>query len=296
MKNLFRTIGAIRFIAGLLLVGVMGFAVMKARTPPAITYIKGDDNTITKIVEVPTITEKTVMKYIPVEDRKAVEALIAANKFLDTKIEQLTRALALSQSTGSGPVTVTVGESTGLSPAPTLTTFKDWRLNFQSNGSTANYTLTQKFSILNSVGRNRQNVPVAVTRLFEVGPNGERVPIPITETISVALQQDQSHWYMSPSLQLGMAAVIDGEATQQGYVVAVQWWKRGKIEAAESTRWAILTPVVLFPDTTVGLLPVSLNLGTVLRSPLRDVWVSPFIGQNLKTSSRRLGVAFTATF
>lgn len=295
--SIFRSLKVIRGLASVALIGLVVFVWLRASTPPTVTYLRGQDNVITKVVEVPveTITTKTVLKYVPTADRATVDALMAENKSLEAKVEQLTLSLAEATSTGGGEIVYLPVPS---SDRPTIK-FSDWRLTFTSDGYHADYSLTQRFSILNSVGLNRKNVPVNVVRLYEIGPNGERYPIPTVETTTIATQANQPRWYMSPSIQLGVTGFVanDSSVGTRGLTVALPWWKRGTMDTAEASRWAVLTPAVVVTDkstVTVGLLPVSVNLGTVVRSPFKDVWLSPFVGQQGKT--RRLGLTLTATF
>ncbi len=262
---------------------------------------------ITKTIEIPVerITTKVVKEYVRVEDRSAVEALLKENDALRVQVSQLTISLAAATSTGSGPVVTTpttppVTDTPTLPPPPQTLRFKDWRLDFMSDGTTATYTLTQRFAIINTVGVNDDNVPVQQVRLFEIGPNDERNPIPVSETTTIAAIPPAARWYVKPTLQAGIEMTPTDVRTKPELagVIAISWWKRGAARAVESTRYALLSPAITLRKntTTVGILPISLNIGTFPHVPLTDVWVSPYIGLNLKTSQRRFGVAFTATF
>jgi hypothetical protein len=77
------------------------------------------------------------------------------------------------------------------------------------------------------------------------------------------------------------------------------WLKRGTTEAVETTRYAYFTPIITVnnADFTAGLLPVSLNVGTLTYLPLTDLWISPYVGVSVKdANAKRFGVIFSTTF
>lgn len=262
----------------------------------------------TTVVQLPgkeQIVYKDVIKYIKVEDREAVQSVMAENAKLKTQIQQLTVSLAASTSTGSG--TVLVIPNAQFPQKPTYT-FKDWRLSFTSDGETAKYTLSQKFVVVSGVGKTPNNVPINRIRLFEVGADGQRVPLQTVETTTIAIGPQGRHWYMTPTLQVGAAYVpipVSANPTLMttskfGWsgVVALSWLKSGTSTSTEDTRYAYLTPAVVInaKETTVGMFPLSVNIGNFRHVPLTNVWLSPYVGWNVNMGKARAGMAITATF
>jgi hypothetical protein len=303
----------LRGAAALALLILAAIIVHGATRPPHIVQL----DPITKVVEVPVekITTKTVTQYVKVEDRAAAKQLLADNEKLKATVQQLTVSLAEATSRGQGETVITIPSTTPETPpqiieVPVEVKFKDWRLNFQSVGTSGTYTLSQKFSILNTVGRNENNVPVNVVRLFEIGEHGERLPIPTVETTTISVQPDQMRFYLKPTLQAGLGVLpewltINTPTTTGGTtkypvsgVVAIPWWKRGTTRAVETTRYAYLTPAMTIngEQVVLGLLPISANIGTVKHVPFTDLWVSPFIGISSKNSTKKFGIVFTTTF
>jgi hypothetical protein len=180
--------------------------------------------------------------------------------------------------------------------------FNDFRLNFLAEGTEAEYTLSQKFLILNTTGRNENNVPTNLIRLFEIGPGETRTSIPVTETTTIAAAATPAHWYVKIGVQGGMghvAGTTSGESSLTAFI-GMPWLKRGINRSTEKTRWAIATPVVAhdYTETSFGILPVSLNLGTIMSEnhPLTNIWISPYIGTTSGTSINRIGGLLSVTF
>lgn len=264
--------------------------------PPVVQPAPG---VITIQVPHPVLTERVVTKYVPVEDRSQVIALLNENADLKISVEQLSVSLAKSTSQGQGLLNVPATRA----DAPDLPafTFRDWRLAFTGQGTSASYTLTQQFSVVNSVGTNHHGVPTQLIRVYEIGPNQERWPVPVTETVTVAATPATEGWYVKPTMQAGFSFLVPvanpGTALRQaGGVIAVPWLKYGTTRSVEDTRWAFLTPSLTASGntSTVGLLPVSFNLGSLPRQPFSDIWVSPFIGGSPATL--RAGITLTVTF
>lgn len=282
------------------------------RKPPRIIQL----DPITTVIELPVekLTMKTVTEYVRTEDRAAVNQLLEDNAGLNSTVEQLTLSLAEATSRGSGPVTITTPVNTEtpttvegpqLPQLPQLLTFKDWRLDFQSDGKIANYVLSQKFSILNTVGRNKDNTPVNIVRLFEIGEHGERLPIPTTETTTIAVMPEQPHFYRKIRLQAGVSVLprwenIAGTTKHDtAFALAIPWLNRGITTAAENTRYTYLTPVTTFTsrEYTIGVAPITFNLGTLKYSPVTDVWVAPYLGLSPReNSTKKFGVILVTTF
>ena len=304
LSQLYRKPEWVRVVCGVAILALLGLIVYGAQKPPRVTYL----DPITKVIEVPVekITTKVVKEYVRVEDRAGVTSLLRENKKLQSTVEQLTTSLAVSTGTGRGTTTVTFPSDPthpSLFPTPievpAAVSFKDWRLSFESNGSDGRYTLTQRYSILNTVGRNKDNVPVNLVRLFEIGEHGERIPIPLTETTTIAVQPNQPHMYIRPQVQGGVAFFSGMESNPTPtFTVAVPWLHRGTIRATEYTRYAYLTPMMTVSneEKTVGIAPLSINVGTFKHTPFQDVWVSPYGGINPETSTKRFALVFTTTF
>lgn len=254
-------------------------------------------------VEVPKITEKLVKQYIPVEDRKQVTALLDENKQLKLNIQQLSVSLAEAQSIGKGTATVEVPPCPSLPTAPPVrVSFTDYRLSFQSVGEQASYTLTQKFSLVNSVSKTSKGTAVNLIRLYEIGPGTTRTLIPTIETTTLAVTP-QTQWYVHSTIHAGLGVTHSTSSNTswvRGGTAAIVWAQHGTTEAPQDTRFAIFSPAVMFTDTekTLGLLPVSFNLGTLPRQPFTNVWLSPFVGIDHLFPVRitRFGLVLTAGF
>ncbi len=300
----------LRSVAGIVLGFLIAFIIHTAQKPPRTIQL----DPITTVIEVPVdrLTTKVVTEYVPVEDRAAVNRLFADNKRLNATVQQLTVSLAEATSSGRGEVVITIPPSPTLPPLvidrPISVTFKDWRLSFQSDGTVGTYTLTQKYSILNSVGRDKNNTPVQIVRLYEIDAQGERIAIPTVETTTITVAPNQIRFYVKPTFQGGLAILPTGtsyasaESTvtyNTGFAIGMPWLKRGTTEAVETTRYAYFTPIITVnnADFTAGLLPVSLNVGTLKYLPLTDLWISPYVGVSVKdANAKRFGVIFSTTF
>ena len=273
----------------------------KSDTSPfalSVSYPAGHVTTIK--VPVPVLTPSVVKEYVKVEDRAAVNQLLAENRQLKVQIEQLSITTAAGTSTSTGTATVTP-----ITPATTVVpvdlAFKDWRLDFRSHDSQVTYTLSQSFSIVNTIGKNNKGVETNLVRLYEVGPGNVRTLIPTVETTTIAADVTANRWYLKPTIQAGLGVTqgLQGATQQTVGVLAVPFFKRGRTHATEDTRYAILTPALSFRDgpPTFGILPVSFNVGTIPKTPLTNLWVSPFISiTNGVTFGTKFGATLTATF
>lgn len=250
-----------------------------------------------KTVEIPveTLVTKTVTKYVPVEDRAMVDALLAENMQLRADVSRLTVAYASSTSTGT--VTQVRTNDTTASPTAFPLRYTDWRLSLTlTDATTAQYTLTQKFAVAVSSGVTEKNVPISLASLYEIGPGPMRTAIPITETTYFVAAKPNTRWYRHLTLQGGVLS----ENTRVVGVLALPWLKRGHTTAPADTRWAVLTPAVTLntPTRSLGVFPVSVNLGTFpgVRTLLTNVWISPYLGTTNIRSFTQRGVAITVTF
>lgn len=267
--------------------------------PPAV-IARPAPNVTTITVPEPLFSERVIKTYIKQEDTAAVEALKKENAKLKVDVESLSIALAQYRSQGSG-VIILGDVSTGLG-LPAFS-FKDWRLAFRGEGTSASYTLTQQFKVYNTIGKNRDGVTTNLIRLYEVGPNNQQFPIQTMETTTLVQPPPKEGWYTKLSVQGGWAGISPMTAatpqTPTGTgVVALPWLKHGATRATEDTRWAFFTPALAISKTerTLGVLPVSFNLGTVKHQPFSNVWVSPFVGTTNRATINRAGFVLSVTF
>lgn len=288
----------IRIIGSVALVIIALTAMKSCLFPPApvITQV----TPVVRTVEVPVekLTTKTVTKYITNKaDRALVEALMKENDALRVRVQDLTLSYGAATFKGQGPVTHVETPATPTTPAVQTTTFEDWRLKFRATGNDATYTLSQSFAVVNTLGRNKDNTPVSLVSLYEIGPGATRTPIPITQSTLIASSGPQAHFYTNLNLQGGITRL--GTGTTHVAVVA-QWLKRGRTIAPHDTRWAFLSPAVTLTkgERSIGILPVSLNLGTLpgLRKAITNVWLSPYIGTSNGLQSNRQGLTVSVTF
>jgi len=299
------------FVAALVLGIILGVFV---RPSPSgsdlnVTLSHPAPNVATLQVPVPVVTEKVVKEYVRVEDRTAVAALLEENRKLKVQVQQLSTSIAEYQSAGTGTAVITLPTTTldtSTPPPPVHTEFKDWRLSFTLNGTNANYTLTQKFAIINTVGKNKKNVPTQLIRLYEVGPNETRTLIPTVETTTVAATENLPHTYVHMTIQAGAGALFaassaptTAQRTTAGIGV-VSWLKRGRSIATEETRWSYAAPAIAFTNTdvSVGVSPIAFNIGSLPKQPLTNIWMTPFIGTTTTDYRKitRIGIFATATF
>jgi len=268
-------------------------------------------NVTTIQVPVEELTPEVVEEYIDPENAAYVDDLLAENRNLEVLVAELSMSLATATSEGGGTAVVTPIETplsettfTALSPEapvvqPTRVAFKDFRLDFLAEGTEASYTLTQKFLILNTTGRNEDNVPTNLIRLYEIGPGTTRTSIPVTETTTIAAANTAAHWYIKFGVQGGVGQVAGWRDAGSAFV-AVPWLKRGNNRSTEKTRWAFATPALAYSDneTSIGVLPMSLNLGTIMsnKHPLTNLWASPYIGITVNRGATRFGGLFSVTF
>jgi hypothetical protein len=323
-------------IIGAIAVSGLVFAAGRLSGPDEATSVLSIDypapNVTTIQVPVGSLTPEVVDEYVTSAYVDLANDLLAENEGLKVLVEELSVSLATATSRGRGDVVVTPiatppsGPLLGYIPIGTLApiatptwaladtfveapppirsrvAFNDFRLNFLAEGTEAEYTLSQKFLILNTTGRNENNVPTNLIRLFEIGPGETRTSIPVTETTTIAAAATPAHWYVKLGVQGGMGHVVgttSGESSLSIFV-GMPWLKRGNNRSTEKTRWAIATPVVVhdYTETSIGVLPVSLNLGTIMsgKHPLTNIWVSPYIGSTSGTSINRVGGVLSVTF
>ena len=312
-------------IIGAIAVSGLVFAAGRLSGPDEATSVLSIDhpapNVTTIQVPVGRLTPEAVEDYVEPVYTDLANDLLAENEGLKVLVEELSVSLATATSEGRGDVVVTPLE-TPLSrsifnlgytpPADTLVeapppirsrvAFNDFRLNFLAEGTEAEYTLSQKFLILNTTGRNENNVPTNLIRLFEIGPGETRTSIPVTETTTIVAAATPAHWYVKIGVQGGMGHIVGrtGDEASLTAFIGMPWLKRGTNRSTERTRWAIATPVVTYDytETSFGVLPVSLNIGTIMseKHPLTNIWISPYIGTTTGTSINRVGGLLTVTF
>jgi hypothetical protein len=304
--------------AVLVLVFVVGYT-SAPKMNPALPQISTPAPHVTTIeIPVPVLTEKIVTQYLQrPQDAAAIAAVLRENAGLKIRVEQLTVSLAEAKSTGQGtsviespPPAITV-----LAPPRTRMNFTDWRLNFTADGTDVRYVLSQKFSIVSTVGRNKKGVPTNLIELYEFGPDETRMPITTTDTKTIAVTASP-RWHVTPAIQAGMGritptsltvtrTVVAGVSqTQRGTdfatsaVFAIQWLKRGTDDSLGKTRWAVASPAlsITSTDRAIGVLPVSFNVGSIRRQPFTNLWISPFVGTSGTAIIDRVGLIGSATF
>ena len=280
---------------------------------PGVTNLQVDAREITPSVIETIITDPT--------QKAEIDRLLAENKRLKLQVSQLTVAVAVSKSTGGGTMTAVNREDVPPTLRPDepatdpLTSnilpfyqFKDWRLEFISNGAAAKYELNQQFEVITTTGRNKDGQPLALVTVSEIGEKGERLPLEVKST-NIFADQTKPHWSVGHlNLQAGAGMILmDGGITEtsRGFMISSQWLRRGRTPAAEDSSVAILSPVAFVSDTVkeIGVFPISVNLGQIPKTPFSDMWISPYVGiysgkvttmPNL--SSLRFGVGLTTTF
>lgn len=302
-----------RGVAAVALLILLVFIVRGLRKPAEVIQV----NPKTQVIFVPKIIYRDIDRYLPPKSRgPAKEALDSAKKN-GTNVDQLGVGNAESTSVGEGTVTITTLPLTGSTPLVVQPfTFTDgWRLKLTSDGivnpSTktvkGTYELTQRFVITNTVGRDRNNLLTSDIKLFELDQHDTPREIDMTSSYTIATKasdtRPRAKFYVKPTLQGGVAVLPGSTQTPTGdtssaFTVAIPWWKRGTARAVETTRYAYLTPTATLnnADITVGMTPVSFNIGTVQHLPVTDMWASPYLGISLKTNQKKFGVVFSTTF
>jgi hypothetical protein len=265
--------------------------------------------TTSVIVQKDALAPKEVVKYV--QDETEVKRLLAENKKLKQQVTQLSETIAKTHSTGQGTITTVPRESVPeplrptvapATPTSSVWEFTDWRLHFVASGNSAKYDLSQTFEVLSTTGRDKDGKPVSKTKLFEVGPGEKRTEITDLKTTNIFADAARLSWHLGATLQAGIGyGTLTTDTSKKGAiaVAGLQWLKRGRTEAAEDSTLSLFTPVAMLSDGDVefGVLPVSVNLGRIPYQPLKDLWVSPYIGKNAqKPGLGHVGVVFTASF
>lgn len=244
-------------------------------------------------------------------DQALIKKLLSENAKYKVRTDSLTVSSGTNVSTGTLAFVDEVGREAAIfTPAISLrpavdTTpqpFKadDYRLHVTSDGQRIAYTLTQKFSVLTASGRAKNGTRLLNVKLYEVGPGDARTELPV-ETSEVVVDETVPRWLLGFNVQAGVVA-SPGHGT--GYVVGLQWLKRGRADNPKDLKLALMTPVGYFApnDHQVGLLPFSINVANLVpHQPTTNVWVSPYVGfapgSTLQAGTiNRVGIAVTATF
>lgn len=302
--------------AALVFVFVAGYT-SAPKMNPALPLISTPAPHVTTIqIPVPVLTEKIVTQYLErPQDTAAIAAVLRENVGLKIRVEQLSVSLAEAKSIGQGTSVIGVPATTALTPPITHMNFTDWRLNFTANGNDVRYVLTQKFSIVSTVGRNTKGVPVNLIELYEIGPDETRLPITTTDTKTIAITPSP-RWHVAPTIQAGIGrttptsltttrTVVAGVSqTQRGTdfatstVYAIQWLKHGTDDSLGKTRWAVASPALSITDTAhaIGILPVSFNIGSIRHQPFTNLWISPFVGTSGTAIIDHVGLIVSTTF
>lgn len=292
---------------GLFFASVFGLFSDDISTPPVIQTPAPGVTTIT--LPQSRLTKDIIETYFDPQFQKPLNDLLKENKELKAKVTQLSATVAWYQSNGGGTVVFNIDPTSPTAPAVTPVlprfTFKDWRLSLVGENNRISYELKQQFVIVHSLAYNRDKVATNLFELYEVGPNNELFPAVKKETRTVVTTAPSEGWYVKPTLQGGwmgltqLANAPTASVTNTGAgVLAGQWLKRGKTRMTEDTRWAFLTPSVAITPTevSVGVLPVSFNVGTLRHQPFTNLWVSPFLGTTNGTTINRVGGVISVTF
>ena len=281
-----------RRVAYTALVVMIAMAAWHFTHPVTKTTTVVQTTTQTKTITIPgPLTTKTLTKTVLVPDTASASALLKDNQTLKLTVQQLNETMATLQSSGDGtvqtvPTTTIPKDLVPSGPAtPTVVEFKDWRLHFVQNGQDAKYDLSQKFEVIDTVGKNAKGIPTNLYRVYEMDATGKPVPLTDVTTTTVVSAGPGSHFYLQPSLAVGVGLVGSAAATtqtnSQAILIGIPWLKRGATTAAQDTRYELLTPV--FVKTTgetgeIGLLPFSINLGSLPHQPFQNIWISPYVG------------------
>lgn len=310
---------ATRVILIAILIGILALGIWWVRRDPAPVITKPTETTTNVVLPGETVTPKEVIKYVT--DDKEVKRLLEENRRLKIQVTQLSETIANHKATGSGTVTTVgtarppivvppapiVDQNTIINPgdfvirAGTEINYKDFRLDFTTDGREGRYTLTQKFEVLQASGVDAAGKPVSTTKLFEIGPGETRTEVKDLKTVNVfADNKPRKKWHVGATLQAGLGYGVNSQDTSKKGTLAVgglQWLKRGTSPAAEDSTLSLLTPVILFGNeqAELGVLPISVNLGRIKYQPFKDLWVSPAVGWRTGTLGR-LGVVVTASF
>ena len=264
----------------------------------------------TAVVPPKTMDDRdALLNYIAV-GKAEVARLLDEQKALKIQIQSLVTASSQSHGTGNGivqfvyrdvpgPTVQFPGTKTTVVQQVKSATFKDWRLTFVADGDKASYSLDQKFETIVTTGKTADGKPTAAVRMFEVGP-GETRTVLTSNAVYVVPEVGKKRWWFAPTIQAGGAYTTDAAGGKApAFIAGFQWLKRGTSKAAEDSTWSVLTPVFFATDGArePGLLPVSVNLGRIPYQPLKDIWLSPYVGFNVTNKSvGHFGFAITASF
>jgi len=302
--NLFKTNSFARHALSIVLSVLLGAFLFWFFAGPRVTIVERIGPVQEKIVYVdkPVLVTKDVIKYLPPPSRAEVEKVMMENAFLQNQVASLNDTIATLKSTGSGQIVYVDKPVPGTTQTVREATFKDWRLDFKAEDTKADYTLTQKFEIINVAGKDKQGKPFVTSKLLEIGPGELRTPatnVSATTVISSAESNGKS-WFFSAAIQGGFAFTRDTDGkSQPGGVVGVKWLTRGYTKSAEDGIYALVTPVVYLGSNVqeIGLLPISFNVGRIPKQPFRDLWVSPLLTWSTKgTGLSHAGISLVATF
>jgi hypothetical protein len=142
--------------------------------------------------------------------------------------------------------------------------------------------------------------PAASLDLFTVGQDGTRAPLSDAKTTVILASPAAPRWRLGWAIQAGGGYAMTTDGTPSPYAgVLLPWLRKGTSKAAEDASWAVATPGMLVTTSSVepGLAPVSWNLGRLKGNPLKDTWLSPWVGWDVQGSKLgHVGVLITATF
>jgi hypothetical protein len=308
LKRQYQRVGTVGILHDLVLVALLlTVAVLlierhfNPRSPapaPKVTTLPAVPGVTTTTVNDATITPKTVTKVVSDPAQAAlVKMLLAENATLKASATTATVATAESESHGGGaivPAQAVAERPTGLDAAAvTPVHFADYRLDFTSDGKTADYTLRQKFRVVSTTGRRADGSPLSLVRLYEQTPSGA-VEVPVTETTGLVADQTAPHWILHVGVQAGLAFSVPttGGGGLRNGIIGLQWLSRGKTRAAEDERFTLLEPALMTGGgvTEFGLVPFAVNIGLLPHQPLTNLWFGPYI------SSSRVGGVVVVKF
>jgi hypothetical protein len=161
-------------------------------------------------------------------------------------------------------------------------------------------TVSRPIEAVAVFSRDGQGQPAASLDLFSVAQDGTRSPLADAKTIIVLPTPAAPRWRLGWAVQAGGGYAMTTDGSPSPYAaVLLPWLRKGTSRAAEDAAWAVATPGVLVTTKSVepGLAPVSWNLGRLKGNPLKDTWLSPWVGWDVKGSKLgHVGVLLTATF
>jgi hypothetical protein len=230
-------------------------------------------------VSVPVLTTQVIEKIVDnPKDKALISKLIKENNELKVKPDSITNTSAKVDTEGSGQG---VRSGNAEQASPDSFTFKDFQLEANWTGPSFSYRLSQDFKIITSTGLDNQGRRTGLVRVYQETPDGPKEVVSSTTVFNAETKPVK--WRVSARIQGGLGFPKTG-------VAVFQWLTRGSSGDPADLKFAVLSPAVS-TEKTIGVLPISLNLGTIPKQPFTNLWLSPFIGQGGKKA-----LTITATF